>query len=325
MNEKYAGEVTLVRRSRSEACGLSHFSRHLANELRARGVSVADHNLPDQLDCKRQNTIVHYVPSMWSGAAETFDKVLRSAFQGRLMVMIHGLYTRTDLTHMSETPCPDLPSHVASIASRADCVVGLSHSCSELYSEWVEGNNRARASIATLLHPGLAKATPREIGMRNYVFYGGVIRPKKSIAGGEIRRLLRALRRSGLETWVHVSNGGTNVTVPEASQVSTGVCDDEEWTKMVTNALAVVCPYDSRVQCVSGVIAEAISVGIPVIATSFRFAREMRDKYPDIVLVSDNLSDWPRMILALQGREHSAPHYPNWGCFVDAVLYELGI
>lgn len=323
MTKKLAREVTLVRRSRSAACGISMFSGHLATELRARGLSVDEHNVPDHLECPRRNVIVHYVPSMWAGAAEPLNKVLCAERRGRLMVMIHGIYMPTCSNHMRETPCPDLPSHIASISSRADCVVALSRSCCELYSEWVRRDGGGGA-INMLLHPGLVKA-PRVTDTKGHVFYGGVIRPKKSIDEAKIRRLLSALQESGLNTWVHASNSDTNVVLPEASRVSIGIRNDEEWAQMIANAVAVICPYDTQVQCVSGVIAESISAGTPVVATGFRFAREMQDQYPSLVTVNDDVLTWPQTISSFKGRKRVVPPYPNWGSFTDAVLCELGI
>jgi len=157
----------------------------------------------------------------------------------------------------------------------------------------------------------------------DYVFYGGVIRPKKSVRDCEVRSMLRSMRDYGFKTWVHASNLIGPIDLPEASLLTQGLCDDEQWAKMISGARAVICPYDTRIQCVSGVIAEAISVGTPVIATSFSFALEMSRRFPESTITSDDLTEWPRLATTLRTRRRPAPSFPSWAGFTDALLHEL--
>jgi glycosyltransferase involved in cell wall biosynthesis len=51
--------------------------------------------------------------------------------------------------------------------------------------------------------------------------------------------------------------------------------DDDELTELMTSADVVLLPYDSRDQVTSGVLAEAVAAGIPVVATGFPHATEL--------------------------------------------------
>jgi glycosyltransferase involved in cell wall biosynthesis len=51
--------------------------------------------------------------------------------------------------------------------------------------------------------------------------------------------------------------------------------DDDELTKVVNSADVVLLPYDSRDQVTSGVLAEAVAAGLPVVATGFPHAVEL--------------------------------------------------
>uniref|UniRef100_A0AAU3I9A8 Uncharacterized protein n=1 Tax=Streptomyces sp. NBC_01393 TaxID=2903851 RepID=A0AAU3I9A8_9ACTN len=98
---------------------------------------------------------------------------------------------------------------------------------------------------------------------------------------------------------------------------------DDEWAQMLGSAAAVICPYDTRIQCVSGVIAEALSVGTPVLATDFPFAREMQHLYPDYVAVENDLREWPKLTRQFTRKSLSVPGYPNWPMFTKSLLEEL--
>jgi hypothetical protein len=319
-----AGEptkVVMVRKSRSAACGVATFSRHLASTLRAQGTIVDDRNTLSA-NLSSSNTIVHYVPSMWTGAASDLEAILNLA-DGRVMVILHGLYPVGDLNHGGETPCPDLPDHMGSIGSRAACIIGLSKSCSRLYVEWADHLGLKR-SVTTLLHPGLY-LPPRRRSSRNYVFYGGIVRSKKRITGKSMRSLFCDIRRSGFDLWVHASNLPSGYPLRGPNRVTTGLRSDKLWGRMIADAYAVVCPYETRVQCVSGIIAEAISIGTPVVSSDFLFAREMRDQYPGSVVVSDDLVDWPRLLRSSRiARPSTSANYPDWVGFGEGIMHELG-
>jgi glycosyltransferase involved in cell wall biosynthesis len=51
--------------------------------------------------------------------------------------------------------------------------------------------------------------------------------------------------------------------------------DDDELTELVDSADVVLLPYDSRDQVTSGVLAEAVAAGLPVVATGFPHAVEL--------------------------------------------------
>ncbi len=90
----------------------------------------------------------------------------------------------------------------------------------------------------------------------------GQTHPKVRAAEGEAYRehLSRVIRELGLESVVTLDDR---------------YLDDRELDELVATADAVLLPYESSEQATSGVLAEAIAAGLPVVATGFPHAVEL--------------------------------------------------
>lgn len=314
--------IAIIHRSRHRACGIFQFCKHLAIELRSREIDAETCNLKNE--CKSGLSpvvLVQYVPSMWAGHAYAFDRMLSAVSRSKVVVMMHGLYGPGDLCHRLETPCNDLPQHLASISKYADSVIALSESCRLTYELWFQYGVQPRR-LTTLLHPGVYGAPPRGAAEADYVFFGGIMRPKKGF-DESLRSLLAAYSAAGQKVWVHAANGQVKNYSGLAWRISTGLCSDGEWSEMLGGAAVVICPYNTRIQCVSGVIAETLSVGTRVLATNFPFAREMRCRYPDYVAIEDDLSEWPELTRHFKQQPIAPLEYMDWRLFTENLLREL--
>jgi hypothetical protein len=314
--------VSIVRRSRADACGVTQFSRHLAAQPRQHGWAAAEQNLSTEAYRTAAATIVHYVPSMWAGAANSLERLLGAASSGRVIVVMHGIYGPDTLAHRRETPCPDLPAHLLAVAKFADSVVALSQSCEDAYAAWFSHGFSPRR-IKTLPHPGIYGATFAANPDASYVFCGGISRPKKDIAGRRIRQLLASYSRSGTRVWLHVSNTASATVGLPTWQVSSGLMTDREWAAALYGSSVVLCPYETGIQCVSGIIFEALSVGTPVLTTDFLFAREAQRRHPQQVVVEDDLRNWPRQTRQLMRTGRAQPDLSSWDRFSLGILTEL--
>lgn len=318
--------VAMVRHSTSDACGIAIFSRHLRERLQRRGICVEDYDLAHRCYEPASVTLVHYVPSMWADATKEFREVMADAYAvGQVLVLLHGMYGPGDLRHGHEKPCKELPEHLSVMQHYASAVIALSSSCASSYSRWrSQGIDVSDTSVLT--HPGVYSpydpSAPRP--HTKYVFYGGVIRPKKSVLADSTQQLFQLLSDRGLLLWSHQTNASSGVDPVSAWRTTFGLCSDAKWTKILGNAAAVICPYGTRIQTVSGVIAEAISVGTPVASTDFAFAREMQRQYPDFIRIEDDLSKWPGIVVDLCAQFRARPpDYPTWDRFVDGLIWQL--
>ena len=234
---------------------------------------------------------------------------------------MHGMYGPQDLTHGRETRCGDLYSHLESIGRHAGRVIRLSRSCHESYEEWRGAGIRV-VDGPVLLHPGLYSPPQRSTRPVRYVLLAGIRRDKKDPWDPMTLALLGAYRRHGVRVWVHLTNGNQEATLP-VWRLTYGIKTDREWSNMLTGAALVICPYSTNIQCVSGILAESISVGVPVLATDFAFAREMRGLYPAHVYVEPKLEEWPLVTDKLLGLPLTIPPFPTWDQFAGRVAAEL--
>jgi glycosyltransferase involved in cell wall biosynthesis len=315
--------ISLVYKSELNSCGIRIFNQRLAAALTERGHSVNECNVAIRSYVPETITIIHYAPSMWTKDGGELNEIIRRAARGRLIVILHAMYRPFEDTLFRDIPCPELERHVHAIASKANAIVALSHSCLSAWRRWK--NVESSPKTAVFVHPGAEPFGFPQCPERPYVFFGGILRPKKDPRSDRMLSLFSAYRKSGLNVWIH----GTNCT--NAAQLddlpvwrtTAGVLPDENWFGILANASAVLCPYETKIQCVSGVIAEAISVGTRAFSTRFPFAREMSHRYPEYVTLEDELEKWPSLTTPLRRYHPRRPQFPTWSEFADSVLGAL--
>jgi hypothetical protein len=316
--------ATTVYRSPRQDCGIRIFNRHLRAVLTDRGARVHDCNLSvRKYDKALSATIVHYVPSMWANHSGLLDMVLQKASSGKTLVLLHGMYGPSERDPRADTPCPDLHIHLSAIRSSAATVISLSKSCTSRLSLW----DRTLASrTTTSIHPGLFASVSALHAPEPYAFLGGIGRPKKDFSSHRIVRLVESCAKTRLNIWLHSSAPEAQATLgPPVWRLTRGVMDDSLWAGAIAAATAVLCPYDTKSQCVSGLVAEAVSAGTPVIATAFPFALEMQASQFGHVIIEDDLSLWPNLIANAPTKSFHRPHHNSWTHLVDAVMSAFGL
>lgn len=311
--------VCMVYRSPDSGCGIATFQQHLVTAMRRHGIDAASCNVAFDTYNGSEVTLVHYSPAMWEGHTDLFDEVLARAVQGLVIIVLHSLQPPQVQEYLSEPRCRDIGCHLRAMLRANVVIVSLSASCTHCLESW---ETALSARTVTSAHPGLFVHTSPSAGAHPYAFFGGVIRPKKDPTSSAIRVLLESIQGVGVDVWVHSSNVSDLSAMPSALGVwrqTIGVMNDRQWSEAISLARAVLCPYNTQIQCVSGVIAEAISAGTNVIATSFPFALELAAAYPDYIYVENELAVWPRVVGRLgEGRLEPA-RIPSWSALLGAV------
>jgi polysaccharide biosynthesis protein PslF len=98
--------------------------------------------------------------------------------------------------------------------------------------------------------------------------------------------------------------------------------DADTLRRLIRSADVVVLPYDSREQVTSGVLVEAVTAGVPVVATRFPHALEVLTRGPGLlvphrdpaalaVAIRRILTE-PGLAAALTGRSRPATRSPRW-------------
>lgn len=318
--QDYFAHVAIIQRSESSACGIAIFSRHVADGLRKRGWNVKQYSVKYERYGLRPITLINYVPSMWAGTSDQFVRIMAEASQGRVVVLLHGVYPRSRVQHRLETPCPELPDHVESIWKYADRVLALSRGCAEAFLTWTPAP-RPRATVTATRHPGVFGAAPRfSRPSDGYVFLGGIVRGKKNFASPPAGKLLDQLAGRGLRVWVHATNNSQPISYVNAWRTTSGLLSDTEWASVLHGSCVVGCPYSTNIQTVSGLAVEALSVGTPVITTRSPFGLELREFVPNMVMVEDRLEEWPALINRLSDHPHTQnPKIPTWSEFIHVI------
>ena len=317
------GCVSMVYRSQSLGCGIQIFQHHFAHYLRRRGFSVGHCNVAKSGIGEKAVTVLHYTPHMWAHHTDILEGVLDAAAPGLTVVVLHSIHAPHARNYLSETRSPHLRRHLEAMDAVNAVVLSLSTSCTATLESWGIGISRR---TVTGMHPGLFVLPDRECGRSHYAFLGGVRRPKKDPDSELTRALLEACQRFDIDVWFHATNDADypalNPDLPVWRR-TTGVMDDEGWSAAIARATVVLCPYHTRMQCVSGVMAEAVSAGTAVIATAFPFAEELASAYPDYVRVENDLSLWPGLIGNVSYSSLKRPTFYSWDLLVRDFIRAL--
>ena len=314
--------------SASDPCGISIFSRHLRQALSPFGLDLLETNLAIATGASATPiSVLQYVPSGFATpeTSRALLQLLASRKEAdRLFVILHGLHKYGEDRWLDDTACPDQELHINAILQTAESIIALSKSAEVTCNAWQEILG-GRASLLRIDHPGLFEL-PAEAAASHgfYALLGGISRSKKTHTADPIAALLDACRREGVRVWEHWANVQPLAKTAPAWRRTFGLLSDSEWASLVSHALVVLCPYRTHIQSVSGLVSEALSAQRYVLSTSFDLAVEMNRRYPDLVTIDDDLSDWPRLIRhLLPASVHSATSIPTWRSFAESFAKEL--
>jgi len=308
-------------------CGIAIFDRHLRAALLPYDVELRETNLLAAMKLVRtQTSLVHYVPSAYANTKSS--RALMSLMSSkerdeRIVVVLHGLHSRGEDRFRSDTICQDQERHISLFLAKADTIVALSGSVAKALRSWQDWLG-GRPRLLRLDHPGLFEMARLNENRAFYAFLGGISRSKKNHSTDEIGDLVGLCGRRGIEVWQHWTNVHESQVQTRAWSQSFGPVSDLRWSSLVSGAQVVLCPYQTRIQSVSGIVSEALSAQRFVLATSFELAIEMQQRFPALVRIEDNLQRWPDLILQLSS-SRARPHASviTWDSFAKHLAQEL--
>lgn len=206
---------------------------------------------------------------------------------------------------------------------RAESIIALSGASAKAWRTW-QARFGGKARLVRLDHPGLYAPTLGAGRRGSYALVGGISRSKKDHAIGIIGELIDLCESRGIRIWQHWTNVARTHSLRASWKHTSGLLTDTQWSSLVSYAQVVLCPYQTRVQSVSGLISEALSADRFVLATSFELALEMQRRVPSRMCVEDNLECWPDIIIQLPSSPgHASAHVPTWASFARQIALEL--
>jgi hypothetical protein len=313
--------------SDSESCGISIFNRHLKTELGSLKIELVENNLRSGNTWNNSlDSIIHYAPSAFSekGDSSSLLRVFDSIDKNKkIYVILHGIH-RFGENRFGDNPRSfDQTNHITRMLNKAHTIIALSGSAFSVCKGWQERLGGA-ARVVRSDHPGLYVNEKLRLSNDVYAFIGGISRSKKICISDPILKLIESCESSGIRVWQHWANLKTLPTQCRSWKVTSGLVDDARWSSLVSDAQVILCPYSSKIQTVSGLISEAISVGRPVLTTSFDFALEMKERFPNLIYVEDDLNNWSELIREfpiLSGSQSN--NIPTWRVFSQRMAAEF--
>jgi hypothetical protein len=309
-------------------CGIAIFSQHLRQALARLGNDVLVTNLiSDAHFTHTPLEILHYAPSSFAsaeGSQALIDFLKPQSERRKLIVILHGLYSLGENRFLDDARCPDQADHIRLMFNTAEIVVPLSESVAASARIWCRRLGSS-TRIIRMDHPGLFVSSVKiESEYPSYALVCGIARPKKNPEVGLIPDLLELCQREGIHVWQHWTNLKPPEPVPPAWMQTYGAVSDSEWSRMISHAKVLLCPYRTRIQSVSGVISEALSARRFIISTPFDLALEMKARAPGLVTIEDDIRCWPALIRNLpQNCGDTEPTIPTWNSFADLLASEL--
>lgn len=313
-------EITTVLNVKNENCGIKSFDENLRNALNINNVKSSRIDFSSISNEQNGIFVFHYVPSLYTDSDSSFMK-LWSKLRGTKIILIHGIYPNRIFDHRSETVNPYYEEQIKILLASSNAIISLSESTLSALKTWTI-DRHIRNNIV-LNHPGLLQEETYLLQGKNhkYVFLGGIIRPKKDISSERLKRLLKECENKGINVWLHKTNMTLKLSESQVAWKTThGKMNLSSWTKTLFDAEWVLCPYDTEVQTVSGIIAESISLGTRVLTTSFPFALEMYAKYPDYIVINNDLTMWIQ-IMQCNLTKLPIPSFPKWNEFACDLIH----
>lgn len=308
-------------------CGISIFSHHLRSALTPLGVNLFETNLRTSMRVAHTPaSVLHYVPSSFANSqasAALTEFLLSSNHDEKILIILHSLYSCGEKRFQSDIVCPDQERHIRLMLHKAESIIALSEGVAKACRTW-QARFGGKARLVRLDHPGLyAPVRSSETG-GSYALVGGISRPKKDHTSDRIGELVDLCEDRGIRVWQHWTNAERPQWLRRSWRQTSGLLTDTEWSSLVSHAQVVLCPYQTRIQSVSGLISEALSADRFVLATSFELAFEMQRRAPERICIEDNLECWPNLIRQPPSSRNCArAGVPTWGSFARHIAMEL--
>ncbi len=221
----------------------------------------------------------------------------------KIITILHGIYPNYTYSLKADTYNPYIGQQIDLIIKHSSAIISLSQSTFEFLKSWLRPLPGKSSFI--LFHPGFNYIDPNIHNIlchfEEYFFFGGMIRPKKEIRQSDFYTFLTKCKEKSINIWVHdtksiyknIKNEITNIVW----KYSYGQLFTSEWRNLLMNSKMVLCPYNSSLQTVSGLIAESLSLEIKVLSTSFPYAIEMALKYPEFVILDNDIENWDKYMV----------------------------
>lgn len=320
-----------IHSSSSENCGIAIFNLHLKQSLNDKGISLNSINIISDIQQieNGKKAILHYVPSTFSTeqSSTKLINLLRYRHFENLSVIFHGVYKKGEDRYLKDAICPNQEIHLELLLRKSTKIIALSKTVEINLKSWLS-YFKINKEVLLLDHPGLFTPPDIEMGNKPYAFLGGVSRPKKNCNNDSIIKLIQKCNKKGLPIWMHWSNysnyGCREINSKNIWKLSNGLVSDQSWSNMIFNSRIILCPYETRIQSVSGLIAEAISAESYVLSTGFDYALEIQKRFPAMIIVDNNIEEWPHLIENIIKREkQSRINYCTWNEFADILLGQI--
>lgn len=320
-----------IHSSTSENCGISIFNSHLGETFHEIGIHFETLNINENINSVYDGiyAILHYIPSSYSTkrSSENLIALLKTINFKQLTVIFHGVYLEKEKRYDKDTLCPFQKEHLEMIFKKSSEILALSKSVELNLKTWLSKFNIVKV-IRTLDHPGLFIAKPSIKINSPYIFIGGISRPKKNCMNDSTIKLINKCEEMGIRIWMHWTNMSdfdyNEIYLNKVWKTTYGLLTDQTWCNIISNAKIILCPYETQIQSVSGLIAEALSAQRFVITTNFDFAVEMRNRFPSLLIVNNDLEQWPLLIEKLFIKKIDSHFiFYKWNEFANDLLSVL--
>lgn len=322
-----------IHSSTSENCGVSIFNEHLKQSLQARDIHLESINIFSNLPLlnNRRIVILHYMPTAYCNEQSSRNLIHFLKYQDvkNLVVIFHKVYLEDEKKYLKDTICPLQEEHLKLIFKKSRYLIALSKSVEANLKTWLVRFD-TNAVIKTLDHPGLFIPASSNKFDFPYAFFGGIFRSTKNCYNYSTSKLIKLCNEKQLPIWIHWTNDKDlkfkKITIDNVWKQTSGLLSDLSWSEMITNAKVILCPYQTRIQNVSGLISEAISARCYVLSTSFECSVEMQKRFPSLIFLNDDIEEWPDIIEKLFLEPKLPPlNYLNWNEFSENLIPTLAI
>lgn len=304
---------------KNESCGISFFNSNLKKALDENFITVNELCLSKSLNLKNNVTIFHYVPSMYVNYTEEIVNLFKSNVD--IISIIHGVYPNKQFNHLGDTVNQNQRKHIEIISSSSKAIIFLSKSSNMSFKSWFPEKDFKNHFI--YIHPGFSQQNKFiKVNKTNadYVFIGGITRPKKDFKTKPIINLLLSLKDFGIKVWLHSSNAKISIETEKLVwKTSSGKLSNVKWKEIIFNSRFVLCPYSTEIQTVSGIISESLSLGKRIISTSFPYALELKNDYDKYIIIENNFNIWAKIIKRVWDEQPEPNKFYNWDNFRDDI------
>lgn len=281
-----------------EPCGIKSFDTKMSSYFSFKGIHYNSFDIRGRQNFPNCGLVLfHYVPSMYANNNDSLNIFLKNP-NFKIISILHGLYPNNSYSINGDTFNPFVGEQIRLIVEKSQLVISLSNSCLKFLKTWI--NPLPEKASFVLSHPGFSNIDKMD-DKEKYFFFGGIIRSKKNVEGLLIKEFLKKCKSSFINIWLHdtkhIYSNIEEELKKEVWRYSFGEISENEWKKVINNSQMVLFPYNTQLQTVSGMMAEAISLGKAILTTKFPFSIEMAELFPELVMINDDINTWDEYLL----------------------------